>query len=321
LTDAGYDVWLGNVRGNRFSRNHTHLTPEDPSFWRWSWDQIAKYDFPAQVSTVVKVSGQERLVVVGYSQGTMVTLAALSNQPQLARHIAGAALLAPVAFTGHMASPPFTWSVRLRLDLWAAAKGWGSWGAWNAEAAGHHAHYCARWAWVCRLFFTAICGGNPAPGGNIAASSVPLLASHLPAGTSVHNMGHWSQVRGEQCGSQKRLQQLSCTPLRYHTVDTLVTVDCRCLPTGRGMRACKQTCKHTSVSAAALRHATCPCAAQVQAFGSTFLLLLQYLWPTVCPLPPVLRLVSRRRLTTPTPPCCCRGCCRPSDGGVISSSC
>jgi pimeloyl-ACP methyl ester carboxylesterase len=195
LADAGYDVWMGNVRGNRFSRNHTHLTPEDPAFWRWSWDQIARYDFPAQVNTLVKVSGQDRLVVVGYSQGTMVTLAALASQPEVARHVAGALLLAPVAFTGHMASPPFVWSVRLKLDLWAAAKGWGSWGAWNAESAAQHAHYCSRWPWLCRLFFTAVCGANPAPGGNMAAASVPLLASHLPAGTSVHNMGHWSQVR------------------------------------------------------------------------------------------------------------------------------
>ncbi len=67
---AGYDdVFLGNLRGNRFSRNSTVWDPDaDTRFWRFSYDEHAEHDVPAMVAEALRVSGAQDLQYVGYSQ-------------------------------------------------------------------------------------------------------------------------------------------------------------------------------------------------------------------------------------------------------------
>ena len=51
---AGYDVWLGNSRGNTYSRAHVEYDPDkdEKKFWDFSWYDMGMYDLPAVIDTI-----------------------------------------------------------------------------------------------------------------------------------------------------------------------------------------------------------------------------------------------------------------------------
>lgn len=53
LADLGYDVWLGNTRGNIYSRSHIYLDPDDAEFWQYSWVVLSFSRFTANGSKVI----------------------------------------------------------------------------------------------------------------------------------------------------------------------------------------------------------------------------------------------------------------------------
>ena len=47
FANRGFDVWLGNMRGNYYSREHHRLSANDKEFWEFSFDEMARYDLTA----------------------------------------------------------------------------------------------------------------------------------------------------------------------------------------------------------------------------------------------------------------------------------
>jgi len=100
LADNGYDVWLGNNRGNGYSMKNIHYTSDQAEFWDFSWDEMAQYDLPSQINYALKVSGEARLAYIGHSEGTIQAFAGFLNK-DLASKVKVFIALAPVAYVGN----------------------------------------------------------------------------------------------------------------------------------------------------------------------------------------------------------------------------
>lgn len=71
LVRAGYDVWLGNSRGNKYSRQHTKLDPDwDNEFWMYDWETMGDHDIPTVINYIIKETGHPKIAYIGHSQGT-----------------------------------------------------------------------------------------------------------------------------------------------------------------------------------------------------------------------------------------------------------
>lgn len=93
--NLGYDVWIGNARGNIFSRNHTTLDPNDAKFWQFSFHEIGYFDLPAMIDYALNYTNQENLVYIGHSQGGTISFVLLSEREEYNEKIAIAHEMAP----------------------------------------------------------------------------------------------------------------------------------------------------------------------------------------------------------------------------------
>lgn len=95
LADMGYDVWLGNNRGNKYSKKHISYHPSSAAFWNFSIDDFALYDIPDTIDYILYIVSQKTLVYIGFSEGSAQAFASLSINPALNKKVCLCIALAP----------------------------------------------------------------------------------------------------------------------------------------------------------------------------------------------------------------------------------
>jgi len=189
LADAGFDVWFGNNRGNTWSKRHAWLSVNSDEFWDFTFDEMAKYDFPDTVNFILNKTGHKQLSYVGHSQGTTQAFAGLSQNKNLTERINILIALGPVASVRHQKSLLLTLLADFDLINIINLFGFREFLPDKTIIQKFAPELCKWVPYGCEDIIFLLTGFSH----NLNASRISVYISETPAGTSVKNVMHWTQ--------------------------------------------------------------------------------------------------------------------------------
>ena len=199
LHRLGYDVWLSNSRGNTLSRATLDMKRMKPdAFWNFTYEEMGRFDVPANVDYVLERTGRKDLTFLAWSQGsTQFAQAAIGSvqypglyDASLASKVNLFAAVSPVAYLTHASSDFLVALAKFDLAnvLYAVYKrgfltAWGDLD-WIAD-------FCCKVTLgaVCKLTVDVFCGTSDEDDPKL----IENIAAHFPAGTSVKDLIHYTQ--------------------------------------------------------------------------------------------------------------------------------
>lgn len=96
LANHGYDVWLGNSRGTRYSNTHTTLDNKSFEYWDFSFHEIAVKDLPACIDYILEYTNNQQISYIGHSQGNIVFFVLMTQFPEYNKKVNVMHAMAPV---------------------------------------------------------------------------------------------------------------------------------------------------------------------------------------------------------------------------------
>jgi len=189
LADEGYDVWLGNNRGNKYSHKHLRYAPNHDRFWDFCIDHLAYYDLPALVEYILLQTRVPKISYIGFSQGSAQAFAAFSTNHELSARVNVFIALSPAARVAALGNkvvsavstsrPQLVFLLFGKKSLLADSLFWRRVLARNAYASllNRAMHFLFGWKLQ-----------------NIDEKEKPMCFSHLYSFSSVKNVVHWFQI-------------------------------------------------------------------------------------------------------------------------------
>lgn len=196
LSDLGYDVWMGNSRGNRYSNTHISRNNETQAFWDFSWHEVGTHDLPAMIDYALTFTGRSKLHYIGHSMGTTVYIVLISERPEYGDKIISSQLLAPAAYMHNVRSPYVIWlatyfySITLSLQ-WQGTYYFDPTNEMDQAAAYNDCRDGAPYQEMCTITTFLIAGFNSQ---EMNRTMLPVIKGHSPAGASTMNMIHYAQI-------------------------------------------------------------------------------------------------------------------------------
>ncbi|CAH2097295.1 unnamed protein product [Euphydryas editha] len=197
ISDACYDLWVGNQRGNYYSRRHVRLNPDkDEEFWQFSADEIGLYDIPATIDYVLNTTGEEKLNYIGYSQGAGTFLIMCSERPGYCDKVNILIALAPatrLTNTKSVLAQSILGGAQQLEGLLAAIGIYEALpkGALNQELLAFVCKFSATSEFICGNLIATLDSSHP---GSISKETIKISFGHSPAGTSVRTLARYGQA-------------------------------------------------------------------------------------------------------------------------------
>jgi pimeloyl-ACP methyl ester carboxylesterase len=206
LSDAGFDVWLGNTRGNVFSLGNTNMSINTTQYWdAVDLDNMASKDVPSILSYVRRESNVSRVHWVGHSQGGGILIMALAKNPSLKDQLDTSVLLAPGVHMQHLHVPLLKFFADHHLDTFWNKHGFDIKGLETGKyyfPGPKFQRFMEFWTGrtpLCRIS-TRICnaigkilGVNVGDPSNLDWRSMANAYKYDSGGSSFHDMMHWAQ--------------------------------------------------------------------------------------------------------------------------------
>ena len=195
MADLGFDVWLGNSRGNSYSRNHTTYNPDtDSAFWDFDIDSCARGDLPAffdYIRNLTSFQAEDDQILsppffyICHSMGCAEILALLSQVPDYNEVLDAAFLMAPPVFMANSRASYFTGLASLfeyisgykELRRYRTSRPW-----WVRLG--------CTYSW-CRRTASRMLSMSP---DQLNMTMLPVIYDHLRHGSSSKVVFHFSQV-------------------------------------------------------------------------------------------------------------------------------
>ncbi|XP_058056011.1 lipase 3-like [Anopheles bellator] len=196
LADQGYDVWLADMRGNRYSQKHVRLATNSSDYWDFSWHEMGYYDLPAIIEYVLRKTGARQLIYIGHSQGTTVFFVMASARPEYNDRIARMYALSPAVCLKRLRSPISRWLIDHMYRLKELFDNFGV-----QQFLPHSAlqYQISRFLCpmtdennICMQIVNQMVGPNPKM---VDMMAMQILTGHDPAGASVKQLMHFAQIQ------------------------------------------------------------------------------------------------------------------------------
>lgn len=201
LSRKNYDVWAINLRGNRYSRRHVRMDPDlDKQYWDYSVHEFGYYDLPATIDFILNKTKQEKLSIIGFSEGTTSMYVLGATRPEYNDKVKILISMAPICYM-HNARIYMSLLMDIApvLNAGFIALGAEEFVGYNSLSKSFIDSVCMQkntGYQACIINGLFLLTGEDAR--EIEPDFLPVILGHFPAGTSRKNMEHFLQIRSRK---------------------------------------------------------------------------------------------------------------------------